>query len=196
MCWNYEIPGKENIDVFKKKEFLQFRMVLDSEMKRLQASGIGTTRRKADPLAFEEEEILWEKQILGGSTPQSLLNTMIYMNGLYFSLHGGKRNLCHNPSQIRLVEKPGERAYLEYREDLSKNRPGGLKGRKMQPKVVYHHANVDRPERCFVHFYKQYHSLCPSNCPNHAYYLRPLPEPEKECWYTDQPVGHINLKVL
>ena len=55
MCWNYEIPGKENIDVFKKKEFLQFRMVLDSEMKRLQASGIGTTRRKADPLAFEEE---------------------------------------------------------------------------------------------------------------------------------------------
>ena len=88
-------------------------MVSDSEMKQLQASGIGTTRRKADPLAFEEEEILWEKQILGGSTPQSLLNTMIYMNGLYFSLRGGKehRNLRHNPSQIRLVEKPGERAY-------------------------------------------------------------------------------------
>jgi len=64
----------------------------------------------------------------------------------------------------------------------------------MQPKVVYHHANVDRPERCFVHFYKQYRSLCPSNCPDHAYYLRPLSEPEKEYWYTDQPVGHNKLE--
>jgi len=33
-------------------------MVLDSEMKRLQSSGIGTTQRKADTLASEEEAIL------------------------------------------------------------------------------------------------------------------------------------------
>jgi len=70
----------------------------------LQASGIGTTQRKADPLAFEEEEILWEKQTLNDRTPRSFLNTMIFMNGLYFFLCGGKedRNLCHNPAQIRL----------------------------------------------------------------------------------------------
>ena len=80
-------------------------------MKWLQASGVGTNQRKVDPLSFEEEEILWKKQILGDSTPQSLLNTMVDMNGLYFSLHGGKehRNLCRNLAQIRLIEKPGER---------------------------------------------------------------------------------------
>ena len=80
-------------------------------MKWLQTSGVGTNQRKADPLSFEEEEILWQKQILGDSTPQSLLNTMVDMNGLYFSLRGGKehRNLRHNPAQIRLIEKPGER---------------------------------------------------------------------------------------
>jgi len=59
---------------------------------------------------------------------------MVYMNGFYFSLHGGKehKNLQHNPSQIHLIEKSGERAYLEYRKDISKNHPGGLKDRKMQ----------------------------------------------------------------
>ena len=78
-------------------------------MKWLQASGVGTNQRKADPLSFEEEEILW--QILGDSMPQSLLNTMVDMNGLYLSLRGGKehRNLRHNPAQIRLIEKLGER---------------------------------------------------------------------------------------
>ena len=44
---------------------------------------------------FEDEEILWRKRILGDSTPQSLLDTMVYMNRLYFALYGGQehRNL-------------------------------------------------------------------------------------------------------
>ena len=62
-------------------------MVLDSEMKRLQTLGIGTVQRKAEPVTFEDEEILWRKRILGDSTPRSLLYTMLYMNRLYFSRH-------------------------------------------------------------------------------------------------------------
>ena len=61
----------------------------------------------------------------------------------------------------------------------------------MQPKAVYHHANVDQPERCFVRLYKQYNS----QCPDHTYYLRPLPKPERECWFTDQPDGHNKVCV-
>ena len=124
--------GMPELDIFKQAGFSRFRMVLDSEMKRLQASGIGTVQKKAEPITFEEEEILWQKKILGDSTPQSLLDTMLYMNGLYFALHGGKehRNLRYKPSQIRLLETPGERPYLMYIEDVSKNHPGGLKVEK------------------------------------------------------------------
>ena len=74
-----------DIDMFKDPGFSRFRMVLDSEMKRLQASGIGIVQQKAEPITFEEEEILWQKRILGDSSPQSLLDTMLYMNGLYFA---------------------------------------------------------------------------------------------------------------
>ena len=57
--------GFPQIGIFKDSGFSQFRMVLDSEMKRLQSAGIGANRRKAEPITFEEEEILWQKCILG-----------------------------------------------------------------------------------------------------------------------------------
>ena len=70
------------IDIFKQAEFSQFQMALDFGMKRLQASGIGAVPRKAEPITFKDEEILWRKRILGDSTPQSLFDTVLYMNGL------------------------------------------------------------------------------------------------------------------
>ena len=164
-------------------------------MKRLQAAGIGIKRRQAEPITIEEEDILWQKGILGCSSPQSPLDTMVYMNGLYFALRGGKehRTLRHQPAQIQLVEKPGERAYLVYREDMSKNHPGGLKGRKVKPKVAVHHANLENPDRCFVRLYKLYNSLCPPDRPKDAYYLQPLHKPKQECWYAPRPLGHTKL---
>ena len=82
-----------------------------------------------------------------------------------------------------------------YIEDVSKNHPGGLKGRKIKPKIVYHHANTEKPERCFVHLYKLYNSHCPLNRPDNAYYLKPLQKPlTDDCWYTNQPVGHYKLE--
>ena len=80
--------------------------------------GIGSKKRKAEPLTEEEEELLWRNGLLGDHSPQALLNTMVFMNGLYFVLRSGKE---FDPSQISIVERAGERACLEYTEDASKN---------------------------------------------------------------------------
>jgi len=82
---------------------------------------------------LEEEDILCEKDIWGDATPQKLFDTMVYYNGLYFALRSGKEHwqLRSNLCQIELVEKEGEQLYLNT-EDVSKNRPGGLKGRKLK----------------------------------------------------------------
>jgi len=184
-----------HINIFKDPGFSQFQMVLEAEMKHLQSAGIGAVQRKAE--TCDEEEILWQKGILGDHTAEALLNTMVYMNGVYFSLRGGNehRNLRHEPSQIQLFENPGECPYLKYSENLSKNHPGGLKGRKNKQKIVSHHANLSNPERCFVRLYKLYNSRCPPNRPKNAYYLKPIKGATKEddIWYTDQPVGHCTL---
>ena len=179
-----------NIDLFVDSEFATFKASLDAEMKRLQGQGIGSKKRQAEALTLDEEDMLWEKKLLGDSTPQALLDTMVYCNGLYFALRSGKehRQLRLHSGQIELFE--GDRPYLKYTEDLSKNRPGGLKGK---PKVVYHHANLERPERCFVQLYKKYVKLCPDSPDTNAFYLQPLAVPTTNQWYSRKPLGHNSI---
>ena len=163
---------------------------LDAEMK-----GIGSCRKQAEIISKDEEELFWQKGLLGDSTPQALLDTMIYCNGLFFALRSGieHRQLRHTPCQIKVVEKPGERAYLEYTEEFSKNHPGGLKGRKIKQKVVRHHANINNQGRCFLRLFKRYRALCPSYAPPHAFYFQPLRSPTASCWYSNRPLGHNTL---
>ena len=60
-----------------------------------------------------------------------------HCNGIYFALRSGKehRELRFSSCQIEVVQKEGQRPYLLYTEDQSKNHPGGLMGRKFHPKL-------------------------------------------------------------
>ena len=138
-------------------------------MKRLQRAGLGSKKKKAEPLTAEEEELLWTKDLLGSGSPQALVDTMVVMNGIYFALRSGNehRQLRSVPCQIEVVEKPGEHSYLVYTEDISKNRPGGLKGRKLKPKHVCHYDNPQNPERCFVRLFQLYQQHLPADRPKH-----------------------------
>ncbi len=82
-------------DFYKDAEYLGFIASLNAEMKRLQSKGMGSTQKQAESLSTQEEEQLWENQILGDHSPQALLNTMVFMIGLYFALRSGDehRNL-------------------------------------------------------------------------------------------------------
>ena len=164
-------------------------------MRRLQSAGVGSKKKQAEVLTEEDEELLWQKGLLGDATPQTLVDTMVYMNGLYFALQSGKehRQLRSTPCQIEVIEKEGERPYLKYTEDISKNHPGGLRGRKMKQKVVIHHANQDHPERCIVRLFKRYLSLMAPNCPADAFYLQPSRHPTSTCWFSATPLGHYSL---
>ena len=74
---------------------------------------------------------------------------MVYLCGLYFALHSGQEHHNLQLRQIQLVEPPGGVPYIEYTENVSNNRPGGLKHRKIEAKKVKHHANYQRPDVLF-----------------------------------------------
>ena len=120
---------------------------------------------------------------------------MLYMNGLYFALRSGDehRQLRFNPCEVELVERTGQQSFLLYTEDVSKNHPGGLKGRKIKPKIVTHHANESNPDRCFINLLKLYNSLCPPDRPKEAFYLQPLSKPRPNCGFSTKPIGRNTL---
>ena len=184
-----------DIDFFKDGGFASFRQTLDAEMKRLKRTGAGSSKCQAEPLTAAAEELLWQKGVLGDHSPLALLNTVFYFTGMCFALRSGEehRRLRFETSQVVVVRKPGERAYLQYTEDSSKNNQGGLKDRKCKTKQVVHHENTDNPARCPVRVLERYNTLCPANRPGDAFYLQPLKKPKSDCWFSIKPMGHNTL---
>ena len=179
-----------SLDFFKNPEFDAFRKTLDAEMKRLRRiSDVPLGPKRAEPFSEMEEEILWEKGLLGSHSPQALVDTMVFKAGLYFALRSGDEHRRPKFSSIRLVEKPGCTPCLVYTEAASKNNPGGLKHRKLQNKQVTHYANSERPERCFVELYKKYCSHRPVDVIGDTFYLSPLSKPKGMVWFKNQPIG-------
>ena len=189
------LNGKPEVDFFRDQAFAELRTVLDAEMKRLKAAGIGSRAHKAEPLTPEEEEMLWEKGVLGDHSPQALFNTVFYQNGVNFALRSGNehRQLRYKDRQIQVFERPGERPYLQYVEDISKNNQGGLRGRKNRSKEVIHHSNEENLCRCPVRLFKLYNKLCPKDRPENAFYLQPLRKFKEDCWFSVKPLGHNPL---
>ena len=113
---NLRENGRADVKLFDDPALHGFRSTLDSEMKCLNATGNYINKRQAEPI-----------------TPAT---TMVFEVGFFFALRSGNehRRLRHSPSQIHQLERPGERAYLVYREDISKTNQGGLSSRKKKPK--------------------------------------------------------------
>ena len=186
------LNGREEIDFFQDVVFKPMLAVLDNKMKSLKCNGIGVTKKQAEPISQAEEGLLWSQGLLGDSSPGVLLDSMIWMCGLFFALRGGTELRDLKRQQIKLVES-SDGSYLEYQENVSKNNPGGLRHRKVEPKTVTHFENRSNPSRCFIRLYKLYISKYPSNAANGAFFLRLLVRPKENQWYSCQPIGHNNL---
>ena len=149
------------INFFTQPEFIEFKRTLDGEMRRLKATGAGITKKRAQPISSEEEEKLWIDGSLGSTSPQTLLDTIIFMCGMYFALRSGQEHRTLQHDQIELKSSEDGKLCLVYTENTSKNNPGGIKNQKLKPKVVTHYQNQENPSCCFVEMYRTYISHCP-----------------------------------
>ena len=99
---------------------------------------------------------MWEKGALGDSTPQVLLDTMLYLCGIHFALRSGEEHRSLQLSQFQLVCPTDGTPHLIYTEKYSKNNQGGLQHRKVKPKFVTCYANEQDPQRCLVKLFEKY----------------------------------------
>jgi len=83
-------------------------------MKHIQAAGIGSKKKQAEVISKDDEELLWMKGLLGDSSLEVLLDTIILYNGLHYALLSGKEHcqLRSSPCQIQVVEVPAEKICL------------------------------------------------------------------------------------
>ncbi|XP_062579090.1 uncharacterized protein LOC134241013 [Saccostrea cucullata] len=65
------------ISLLDDSEFSDLRAILDAKMKELSKLGLGINKKQALVITEEQENIMWEKEILGSQSPQQLLDTML-----------------------------------------------------------------------------------------------------------------------
>lgn len=183
---------------FLSDDFMQLRNTVDTIMKERRRKGIGMTTKQAEIITIGEEDMLWEKGVLGDDTPRKLMRTVFYLVGLNFALRAGKehRDLRYgveNNPQIKLLRDDSGKQFMRYTEHVSKANQGGLKDRQTRQKVVDAYENTTNSERCIVRLFQLYVSHSPENRPS-AFYLRPLDRPSGNIWYSSQAVGRQKLQ--
>ncbi len=120
LCWK----------LLDDNEFCSLHNTLDNLMKERCAAGLGE-KHSSDAISFDAEESLWEKGILGSSSPDQLWDTLLYLVSLNFTLRSGveHKHLCcpnFNPQLSVKYDDKGQK-FLEFHEDShSKTNQGGL----------------------------------------------------------------------
>ena len=108
----------------KDSEFEQARKALQSKQKDLEQKGKGNKPNASVALTEEEIKLLYDKGLLGTSTPEALLNTVWFNNTIHFGLRGCKehRDMCWGDVQLRQTTNGEE--FLKYSERQTKTRTG------------------------------------------------------------------------
>ena len=118
---------RSEINIFKDPAFTLFQWTLNSEKKRLHLLGLGVKRKQSEPITMKEGYLLWERGLLGDSSPQALLDTMLFLSSIHFALHSGEEHCSLQLSQFEsIVPKDKSAACLVYTENYSKTNQGCL----------------------------------------------------------------------
>ncbi len=173
--------GRTDTDLIRDPIFSNSRDIFGAELARLRCSE-PNQRRTSSIVSGAEENVLWEKGLLGDHNAQVLVDTLVYYITYCFGLRGADhRKLRHNPSQLQLFEPSGSTPFLVYTEDVTEDIPHRNK------LILY--MNTENSERCLVRLYKLYNSHCPAGRPDNAFYLRPIFQPKSHIWYEASPMG-------
>ena len=96
---------------------------------------------KEKPITIEEENMLWDKGVLGESDPQTLLDTVLFLCEIHFALCSGQEHCSLKLSQFELQTDEDGSSFLLYTENISKNNQEGLSHHKIKPKSVACYEN-------------------------------------------------------
>ena len=138
----------------KDVQLEQTRKALQSKQRDLKRKGKGNEPNASAALSEEDIQVLCEKDLLGSSTAEALLNAVRFNNTIHFGLRGFKehRKICWG--DVKLCQTSTGQVYLELNERETKTRSGNdpRNVRAIAPKMFA----VPNNEKCPVKAYKLY----------------------------------------
>jgi len=149
--------------VIEDSQFEQARQAIEAPSKELKKDGKGNTPKAAEASTDEEVHILYNKQLLGISNAEALLNTMWFMNTKNFGLRGCDEHRRIKWGDVQLLTDLNGAEFLEYSKRQTKPRTGAepRNVRAVKPKA-YSFANGS-PDRDPVFVYKVYSEKRPNS---------------------------------
>ena len=123
--------------------FEDVKNVLDNVMKQCTESNVGTVKRQAELITFDQENDLWRDGYLGEDSPDKLRDTVLFLLGVNLALRAGnehymlRRDMPNKASLLSFERDSRGIRCLVYREDTStKTNDRGLKQMRKECKVV------------------------------------------------------------
>ncbi len=111
-----------------------------SSQQTTEKEGKGNKPNAAEALTDVEENILFEKNLLGISNAEALLNTLWLFNSVHFGLRGCEEHRQMTWGDVELHMEADGTEYLEYSERQTKFRTGAepRNVRAVKPKALQH----------------------------------------------------------
>ena len=147
---------------------------MKAKQKELKRHGYGNRPKATTALTDKEIVILFEKKLLGVSSPQTLLNSVWLNNMIHFGLRGCKEQRDLRWEDVVLKTAIDDKEYLESSEHQTKTRTGADPRNLCQIKPrMYAKLAAVTTERDPVHVYKMYKEKRPPSMldPDSCFYL-------------------------
>ena len=148
--------------IIEGQEFRKTRETLVAKQKELKKAGKGNKTKAAHALTDEEVDVLYSKELLGLSSPESLLNTLWLNNTQHFGLRGCQEHRNMRWGNVQLQTSADGTQFLEYTERQKKKTEWALNrkdtrtvkpkmfsvpGSDRDPLLAFHLYAAKRPEQ-------------------------------------------------
>lgn len=85
----------------KDGNFKKLHGTMDNHFRSLRQLGVGAKVNHAKLITSEEEDLMWERGVMGTNAPLALLRAVFYYNGKKFLLRGGAEHRGLKFSQLQ-----------------------------------------------------------------------------------------------
>ena len=146
--------------------------------------------KHSTPISLKMEQQMWDSRVLGEDTPDKLVETVLFLIGVNFTLCGEEEHKRHgfNPQIVNHIDDDGYECLKFTDNPYAKTNQGGLSRALSEPKVVYCYRREDE-SHCLVRLYNKYIGLLLTTRKASCLDLRSKCRVMPGQWYIDSPLG-------